>query len=158
MSPTPCYSCSARSLQPRSLQINGNKGFNTRTISKRRPEPSTHSLLKKHHTKLRTFVIEGQCPGHFCSHSHFKLNADFFGGCEALEVLKITKTMLEDIPQDLFRDAKNLKEVDLSRNRIKSLPDNTFHSDFIHRLERLDLSGNRIMSIDELHFNCVPFT
>ena len=47
VSPTPCYSCSARSLQPRSLQINGNKGFNTHTHNLKKEARAINPLTFK---------------------------------------------------------------------------------------------------------------
>ena len=79
------------------------------------------------------------------------LNNDFFWGCEELEKIKIIKSQLKVIPNQLLRDTKNLAEIDLSDNEIKSLPPKLFHN--VHKLKVVKLKGNLLQEIDGRQFS-----
>ena len=70
------------------------------------------------------------------------LNNDFFWGCLKLRQVKINRARLKVIPAELFRDTKELEEVDLSYNHIMDIPDRLFHAAL--RLRSLTLKRNRL--------------
>lgn len=53
---------------------------------------------------------------------------------------------MQTVSPDLFRDLLNLRELDLSNNRIRNLPDTCFH--FLKKLRRLEMQDN---IVDEIH-------
>ena len=79
------------------------------------------------------------------------LNNDFFWGCEELEKIKIIKSQLKIIPNQLLKDTKNLAEIDLSNNEIRSLPPKLFHN--VHKLKVVKLKGNLLQEIDGRQFS-----
>lgn len=59
---------------------------------------------------------------------------------------------IADVPNDLFRFLKDIRIVNLSRNRLRALPDNMFREDSI---EHVDFSHNLI---GKLPLNCFSVT
>ncbi|XP_069668870.1 chaoptin isoform X2 [Periplaneta americana] len=56
-----------------------------------------------------------------------------------VKVLLLSRNWLTDIPTELFRFTTGLRVVDLSHNRLRSLPDSLFSDE---NMERLDVSHN----------------
>lgn len=61
-----------------------------------------------------------------------------------MQVLLASKNRIADIPNDIFRFLNHLRIVDLSYNRLRSLPDNLFREE---GLERLDVSHNMLSKL-----------
>uniref|UniRef100_A0A0C9RW22 Tl_7 protein n=1 Tax=Fopius arisanus TaxID=64838 RepID=A0A0C9RW22_9HYME len=76
-----------------------------------------------------------------------QLPEDLFVGATALTDLNLERNYIEHIPQKIFRDCKNLSSINLSVNEIRELPEGLFLA--LKRLELLDLSRNYIESISE---------
>ena len=94
---------------------------------------------------LKTFGID------YSKRGEIVLNNDFFWGCEKLEQIKIIKSQLKIIPNQLLKDTKNLAEIDLSYNEIRSLPPKLFHN--VHKLKVVKLKGNLLQEIDGRQFS-----
>ena len=66
---------------------------------------------------------------------------------EQLEVFIVSDNGIHTLPAGAFENAKTLKVLDLSHNRIKSV---TFRTDGLTALQYLDLRHNKIVIVDEL--------
>ena len=100
----------------------------------------------KNITSLRHFQISASY-----SRGGITLNNDFFWGCDNLKSVKIIRSRLKSVPSELFRDTKNLFDIDLSMNQIQDLPSSIFHN--IHNLKSVQLKKNQIKAIDDAHFS-----
>ncbi|XP_037910640.1 leucine-rich repeat-containing G-protein coupled receptor 5 isoform X3 [Hermetia illucens] len=65
-------------------------------------------------------------------------------GCMSLEVIRLDRAGIEDVPESLCRHSSRLRSLELKTNRLKRIPD--LHA--CRELRLLDLSNNRI---DSLH-------
>ena len=100
----------------------------------------------KNITSLRHFQISASY-----SRGGITLNKDFFWGCDNLKSVKIIRSRLKSVPSELFRDTKNLLDIDMSMNQIQDLPSTIFHN--IHNLKSVQLKKNQIKAIDDAHFS-----
>lgn len=50
-----------------------------------------------------------------------------------------------ELPSKPFKSLTNLQHLDLSNNRIKTMPDTSFH--FLKRIKRIELQDNEIQEI-----------
>lgn len=78
--------------------------------------------------------------------NHLKiLEADTFDAADKLEVLRLSSNDLSNVPPFVFRQLKNLKTLDLGRNKIDIIDNEAFRG--LISLERLYLSDNNIKSL-----------
>lgn len=61
--------------------------------------------------------------------------------CCCRQVLSLARNYLSDLPSELFRALSHLRMVDVSHNRLRSLPDNLWSEG---STERVDLSNNQL--------------
>lgn len=54
---------------------------------------------------------------------------------------------MQNIPADPLKQLTNLEELDLSNNRIRNVPDTSFH--FLKKLRTLELQDNIIESLQK---------
>ena len=69
-----------------------------------------------------------------------ELSSDLFAGMQNLTRIKLYKIGLIDMPQDILRDAKNLKHLEIDGNHLTALPDLSKNT----KLETLTCSRNNI--------------
>jgi len=79
-------------------------------------------------------------------------NITIFNGLSQLKVLDLSHNELDEMVLDayFFQNLGNLRELNLSNNRLESLFENVFDS--LTELRHLDLSFNEIHTIDQTHF------
>lgn len=79
-------------------------------------------------------------------------NITIFNGLSQLKVLDLSHNELDEMVLDayFFQNLGNLRELNLSNNRLGSLFENLFDS--LTELRHLDLSFNEIHTIDQTHF------
>ncbi|BBH54450.1 leucine-rich repeat domain-containing protein [Fluviispira sanaruensis] len=92
--------------------------------------------------KLEKLTIEGSNVG--------KIDKVFFQSMPLLTSLKLKENALTDIPENVFANNHELKEVDLSQNKIQNISSlgNT-------NIANLNLSDNKIESLNDSFFNSI---
>ena len=97
-------------------------------------EKKDYPIMKSFPTTLKNLKITG-------------INLKYFDkrilALSHLVVLEITDNSISTIPET-FHTMPNLKELNLSNNKIKSLPIRFFHCSTVKSLLLLDLSGNQL--------------
>lgn len=73
------------------------------------------------------------------------ITRDSFSGLTQLETVKLNNNALKTIPFTLFNTNSNLKEIDLSYNKISAVSKTTF---FLQKITDLNLQQNRLSSLD----------
>lgn len=82
-----------------------------------------------------------------------QITRNTFNGLGNLKELNISWNRLSSIQNDAFQMLHNLEELDLSANEINELNENTFNG--LNNLKVLKLYSNRIDKIDENSFDCL---
>ncbi|KAL7740368.1 hypothetical protein ACLKA6_013166 [Drosophila palustris] len=75
-------------------------------------------------------------------------------GCHALEILKLDRAGIQEVPAKLCRQTPRLKSLDLSSNQIEALQGRPFFG--LKQLNDLLLSYNRIKSLPQDAFQGIP--
>ncbi|XP_015126980.1 chaoptin [Diachasma alloeum] len=104
--------------------------------------PGTFALLHLETLNLRDNRLE-------------TLRKQAFHGAPSLQILDLSGNILSQLSTGQFRNLKNLRILNLSNNRIRSLPRDIFEGT---RVESLDLSGNRINIIPSQAFLEIGYT
>ncbi|TDG46028.1 hypothetical protein AWZ03_007559 [Drosophila navojoa] len=74
--------------------------------------------------------------------------------CHALEILKLDRAGIQEVPSNLCRQTPRLKSLDLSSNQIETLQGRPFHG--LKQLHDLLLSYNRIKTLPQDAFQGIP--
>ncbi|CAH1179548.1 unnamed protein product [Phaedon cochleariae] len=80
-----------------------------------------------------------------------RLNPETFEGLTKVNYLSLADNVLEDVPQQLWKEMPNVKTLDLGRTKIKTLTSGSFSD--LKQLECLVLPGNQISEMD---VNSIP--
>lgn len=62
---------------------------------------------------------------------------------------------MSELPHKPFKSLTNLQHLDFSNNKIKSMPDTSFH--FLKRVRRIELQDNEIDSIQKGTFQVISY-
>ncbi|KAF9793928.1 hypothetical protein SFRURICE_000445 [Spodoptera frugiperda] len=87
-----------------------------------------------------------------------ELPNDLIIGCEALITLDLSQNRITGIPENFFKDLKNIEHLDLSFNKIAKLtsgvlsPMKQFLFAGLRKLENVSINENLLTSIDSLAF------
>ena len=74
----------------------------------------------------------------------------FLKGCKNLETFKVQSSLIESVPEDLFKDTEAIKLIDLSANLIETLPTDLFRN--LPNLESLRFIDNKITTLEDKLF------
>eukprot|EP00092_Neocalanus_flemingeri_P030633 GFUD01033261.1.p1 GENE.GFUD01033261.1~~GFUD01033261.1.p1 ORF type:complete len:1088 (+),score=206.14 GFUD01033261.1:331-3594(+) len=75
-----------------------------------------------------------------------EIPANWLAGCSQLKKIIIQQSMLQTLPESLFKDTKEIEYIDFYGNMLEVLPDNLFKG--LHKLETLRIIANQLKYID----------
>lgn len=89
-------------------------------------------------TRLTFFSFEGP------ANAITRLNNGMFRDCRFMEEIRVQRTVVTTIEEDIFQDTPNLRRLLIPRNSIQSLAIGTFRN--LNNLEHLDIERNSIVT------------